>query len=82
MMDNWDKILNIVNNNELFENLDEDSIKYWNSLNLNEKDFDSLKRKSFEIGIEKIYDAMNLLYYEASIKEPSITFTPIAVYRQ
>ena len=82
IMENWDEILNIINNNNFYEDLKDDSLKKWKGLGLNEEDFTIIKEKAFEVGIENIYDAIDLLYYEASIKEPSITFTPIAIYRQ
>lgn len=82
IMENWDEILNIINNTDSYNDLKEESLKKWRGLGLNEEDFIIIKEKAFEVGIENIYDTMDLLYYEASIKEPSITFTPIAIYRQ
>ena len=82
IMENWDKISKIINTNNSYEDLPKDSKKILNGLRLNKKDFNILKEKTFEVGIEKIYDAIDSLYYEASIKEPSITFTPIAIYRE
>lgn len=81
-MENWDEILNIINNTDSYDDLKEESLKKWKGLGLNEEDFIIIKEKAFEVGIENIYDTMDLLYYESSIKEPSITFTPIAIYRQ
>lgn len=81
IMDHWDEISNIINNNNSYDDLNGSILRNWKSFNLNEEDFNILKEKTFEVGIEKIYDAINLLYYEASVKEPSITFTPIVIYR-
>lgn len=81
IMEQWDKIVDIVNNHNSYEELKDDALRDWNGLNLKEEDFNIIKEKTFEVGIEQIYDAMDLLYYEASIKEPSITFTPIVIYR-
>lgn len=82
MMDNWDNISYIINNYSSFENLNDDNKRYWNGLRLTEDDFNILKEKTLEFGIENIFDAIDILYYETSVKEPSITFTPISIYRQ
>ena len=79
--ENWNEISNILNESEFFKQLKSDSKEYWGKLGLNKNDFIILKGKVLELSFEGLFDVINSLSYETSIKYPSIKFTPIAVYK-
>ena len=79
--ENWDTISLILNKTNQYKQLDKESKKIWEELNLKKDDFKILKSKVLELSFEQFFESMNILSEETSVKYPSIKFTPIAIYR-
>ena len=79
--ENWDEVSNILNEADRFKQLKSNSKNFWKNLGLNKNDFVILKGKLLELSFEGLFDVINSLTYETSIKYPSIKFTPIVIYK-
>lgn len=79
--ENWDVISKILNESNVFKQLSSESKDVFKNFGLNKNDFIFLKRKVLDLTFENLFDIIDSISYETSIKYPSIKFTPIAVYR-
>lgn len=78
---NYNKINPIISSSDTYDSLNNENKKLWRSFNLNKEDFNILKAKHLSNSLENIFEAYDDLIYETGVKYPSITFTPIAIYR-
>ncbi|WP_297898434.1 DUF6414 family protein [Methanobrevibacter sp.] len=78
---NYDKITSITNLYENFEDIETENMKIWNSLGLTKDDFYQIKSKSLEVAFENVFKSFDGVYRENGVKFPSVTFSPIAIYR-
>lgn len=62
-------------------NVSEENIEFLKSLHLDEEDFSVLQNVGFDIVLESVFNGLRGVDYVFSTKFPSVTFTPIAVYR-
>ncbi|MEE0943561.1 MAG: hypothetical protein UIB63_10690 [Methanobrevibacter sp.] len=79
--ENWEVISKILNESNVYKQLPSESKEVFKNFGLNKNDFIVLKRKILDLTFENLFDIIDSLSYETSIKYPSIKFTPIAVYR-
>ena len=78
---NWNEISRILNSSIVFKQVTANDKECWNEWGLDKNDFNILKGKLLEFSLEQLFDIIDSVSYEISIKYPSIKFTPIAIYR-
>lgn len=81
MIKNLDTVNEILGHGEDFNSLDISDQNSWKSLGFTDADFEFLKKKGMEFPLENVFHAFRTIDHEASFKFPTVTFTPIAVYR-
>jgi hypothetical protein len=72
--------LDQINISELL-NISPQQIEFLKSFHLDKLDYAVLKNVGFDTVFESVFNAFRMVDYALSTKFPSITFTPIAVYR-
>jgi hypothetical protein len=88
-----DRYTNLLENmtvlTQLIENLSSDdekikneAIERLNDIDIDQNDLEILKRSGLEFAMENIFNALRGVDSTTSPKFPSITFTPIAIYRE